>query len=137
MALSQRLAACERRLQLRSTVGAKDYGDRSADWRQSMAPPGADDDTGMGPATMLLRPIRNAISELERALDYDSGYADGRSTTTMIAEEKDRELAERWRGVSALTVSRIAPHLGSRRAIELARLRLGLHPNTGEARLRA
>jgi len=96
-----------------------------------MEPPLVDDDTGMGPASTLLRPIRNAITELERALDYDAGYADGRSTTTMIAEEKDRELEERWRGVSALTVSRIAPHLGSRRAVELARRRLGLDPKMG------
>jgi hypothetical protein len=138
MALSQRLAVCERRLELRSTVSAKDYDTGSREpYKQSMMPPAADDETGVGPVSRLLRPIRNAICELERALDFDDGYADGRSTTTMIAEEKDRELAERWSGVPALTVSRIAPHLGSRRAIELARLRLGLHPNTGEARLTA
>lgn len=134
MLLSQRLAACERRLELRSSVSAKDY-DTGSRWnyKESTVPPSINDDTGMGPASLLLRPIRNAITELERALDFDDGYADGRSTTMMLAEEKDRELEERWRGVSALTVSRIAPHLGSRRAVELARRRMGLDPQTGMA----
>jgi len=132
MLLSQRLAACERRLELRSTISAKDYDSgRRLGVKESTPPSPVDEDTGMGPASRLLRPIRNAITELERALDFDDGYADGRSTTTMLAEEKDRELEERWRGVSALTVSRIAPHLGSRRAVELARRRLGLDPRTG------
>jgi len=133
MLLSQRLAACERRLELRSTISAKDYDSgRRLGVKESTPPSPVDEDTGMGPASRLLRPIRNAITELERALDFDDGYADGRSTTTMLSEEKDRELVDRWRGVPPSTVARIAPHLGSEMAVRRARKRLGLHPQTGE-----
>jgi hypothetical protein len=138
MTLGARLAACEARLTMRSTVDAKDYdATGGGDHKQSMEPPGAWDDeltaTGMGVVVALLRPVENAIVDLERVLDFDDGFAEGRDTTTMIAEEKDVVLVERWAGVEPDVVARSAPYLGSRRAIELARRRMGLNPATGIA----
>jgi len=135
MPLWGRLATCEVRLAMRSTVDAKDYAAAGAgDHKQSMEPPGAWGDlteTGLGPADVVLRPVVNAITELERVLDYDDGFTEGRDTTTMIAEEKDEALRENWVGVDPDTIANLAPWLGSRRTVEKARRRLGLDPLTG------
>jgi hypothetical protein len=120
---------------MRSTVEAKAYDSAGGrDYKQSSLPPGVGEDitdTGLGPAEVVLRPLLNAIVELEHVLDYDAGWTDARATTTMIAEEKDGALRDNWAGVDPDTVSNLAPWLGSRRTVEKARRRLGLDPLTG------
>lgn len=132
-----RLQACEHRLTMRSSVGAKTYdGDQIHDGYESMPPPGAFNkegphDMGLGSLESLLRPVRNALELLEQALDFDSGWGVGRDTSLLIGAEKDAELQDRWVGVSSKTVSRLAPHLGSQRTVERARARMGVQPGSG------
>lgn len=132
LSLSMRLQACEHRIMLRSTISGTSYdSDHISEAYESSPPPGAFEagephDLGLAPLEQLLRPILNAIGLLESALDFDSGFAGVRDTSTMLSHEKDHELLVKWDGVAASTVARFAPHLGSARAVEAARRRLRL-----------
>lgn len=137
LSLSRRLTDCEHRIALRSTVQAKAYDrDTIAQGYESTPPPDAfadqdPQDLGMAPIDHLVQPIRNAIQDLEQALDFDDGHTLVRATSTLLSHEKDHELQTRWKGVAAATVARYAPHLGSQRTIERARSRLGVQPGSG------
>jgi hypothetical protein len=116
-------------------VAAKAYDVTGESAWESMPPPGVGDDgthdTGVGPLDRLTRPVANAIFALEQALDFDDGWSAVRETSTLMEHEKDVELVERWAGIDPVDVAHYAPHLGSPRAVEYARRRLGLRAKSG------
>jgi hypothetical protein len=132
-----RLRWAQQRIVMRSTVDAVSFDTKTASRHpESQAPPGAFSkdsmvETGFATVDRLLKPIMNAIIDLEAALDFDQGLSTGRETTTMIGAEKDWELLNRWSGVHSEVVARQAPHLGSKATIERARRRLGVRPTLG------
>jgi len=78
-----------------------------------------------------LIPVRNAIEELERAVDHEQGLGVEKNYALMISEEKDREILTKWAGVHSRVVAQQAPALGGQRTIERVRRTAGLRPVDG------
>lgn len=83
------------------------------------------------PIEPYLVAIEGIIKQAERRLDHEDGLIT-RLPEIYInpKDELDAELKE-WEGYHPGVVAFLAPHLGSYRAIERARIRLGLRPVDG------
>ena len=129
MPLSERLRACEDRQRKLSATSGISYGPKTSSGKAESQPP---PDPVPFEAERFLRPIRDSVEDLERALDAEEGLGPPKNVTLMRGEEKDAEIMRRWEGVDSKTVCQLAPHLGtSNRTIERARERLGVRPSDG------
>ena len=72
------------------------------------------------------------IEMLEAEWDEFLGRGVAKNWWTASAEEKDREIINRYMGIHSGEVAKIAPWLGSKRKVELVRLAHKLRPLTGE-----